>query len=127
MPRKLSNQTGAAPATDAGTVVIDVPDTRKEPEQLRTRTLRFKPFQGDTKKLAPAELDKRGRVKKGGAPEYYLKMTRTGHDLMKVYRNGKGVARRLVYPLKTILETKKCRNNRVFIANLKKAGLPVIQ
>lgn len=111
-----------APVTNDQSVVAEPVNVKTEKQTVKTK---FVPFNGDTKKLEAPIYDKKGRISKPGAPKYYLNMTRTGFDLIKIYRNGKGVSRRLVFPYKTILDTQKCRKNRVAVESLKKSGLPV--
>ena len=76
--------------------------------------------------LEPAVLGKRGRVKTPGEAAYYLLRQRNGFDLMKTYKNGKGTARKLVMPYKTILDNAKCRKNKRVVKELQMLGIPVI-
>ena len=74
-----------------------------EDEQIESR---FIPYTG-SKDLPPAKLDKRGRIQKVGAPHYFLRGSESaGFKLIAVYKNGKGIGRRLVARLKS----KKYRN-----------------
>jgi len=126
-PRKLKDIEQTEIKKDSGVVMVEYKDEKNEPENSKEErtVLKFKPFNGDTKKLSPPIFDKKGRIKNSGEPEFFLRQTRTGYDLIKIYRNGKGIARRLVHPFKTVLQNQKCLKNRKTVESMKAAGIPV--
>lgn len=113
---------------DEDTAAVEAkPKIVAKDSRLAGRMAKLIPFNGDTHKLDAPVMNKRGRVQNAGRPEFYLQPQQSGFDLMKIYRNGKGVARRLVMNYKTILDTPKCIKNRSIVKQLQSHGIPVIR
>jgi hypothetical protein len=105
-------------------------EEKRDKEILRTEVKeakqKYPPFDGDTDNLESAELDKGGRLKKAGAPKFYLRPMKNGYDFMMIYKNARGVQRRLVKPIKTVLQTKSNKENVRMVKGLRDSGLEVL-
>ena len=70
-----------------------------------------------------------GRVTHAGSERYALRPTHgdfPAYELLAFYRNGKGVARRLVATLKTFNRGPRGTKDRRFFEELKSKGVPII-
>lgn len=99
----------------------------KEPElkpAKNSTSEAFPPYDGKKENLQPATFNKRGRVIGKGVPKYLVNRNGDTYKLIAVYANGNGVGRKMVRALHPNKKTKKGIADKVFLAQLKTAGVP---
>jgi len=102
---------------------------RKDLKSVAARS-KFLPWNGNREELESAEINETGRVVKAGTPRFFV----NSDQLIGVYRNGKGIARRLYASLKIpvirdendIRNMDRRRKIMAFRDLLKRQGIPGI-
>lgn len=93
MPKR--NLRGEEKSSDIIDAVPSFPGRRKDLKSIADER-KFLPWRGNREELEQAEVNESGRVVKAGAPRFFV----VKDQLIGVYRNGKGVSRRLYANLK---------------------------
>lgn len=94
------------------------PVVAAEKKTLIIGGLTVKPYTVDEDLPEPV-MGKRGRVKKPGEPRFTISRRGEVVEFVAVYRNGKGVARRLVKALKP----EKNGNDKALLSRIRAAGV----
>lgn len=131
---RLNQQVPPAPEGEE----TDKPLTAKErkaakKEELRKRAAearkkkanRWPPYDGDKKSL-PADyvMNSKGKVRKPGSIRYAINTALNGSvEVLGFYRNGKGVAKKIIAILKVQKRLKQYDRDRAFLAELRAAGV----